>query len=568
MRVAVSQFATTSSSQDNLATCIQMITKAAQCKPSIIILPECCNSEPNYRDHNQAWHEALALDGIFLQQIAEQARKNQCYIAINITLRRDVNRTHQNGKLKSNISVTSCLFSCQGELVQQENKLHLSKEQSQFFTCADQLEQKLIEVIKTPFAKLGLLLGNETNNYQKTRKLALESAQLLCHSMHSNSLDQNNIHIPSRALENNIFIASANKLTTYGKSQIVSPDGKVLAEVAQNQTGYAYADISIDKSGIENKCRPDGTHLKTQLRPELYQKLQLDIEKTKKRQQAKAPNTANVAIFATYKSNEQAIEDVCHYIENNLSDIIVLPELFFLSDKNVTLDINQRAQLTKLGEQAIAKISTALRPLQYVCTSLVIDGKHQAVIINELGLLASQQQLHFCQRYHWTSLSNELSLIVLPLEQGAIKLAMLTADDANIAEMLSIASFAGIELLLVPFDIQDSAEVEHHLMANAAENRLCIIAASREKDFTDELLNKLLITDSESNPFSKNKIKTKKSTGLIINLAADESILPQWRKRKFNGYINQPLIKLQYGKITKAVVHPIAAHKKIPVNLA
>jgi hypothetical protein len=49
---------------------------------------------------------------------------------------------------------------------------------------------------------------------------------------------------------------------------------------------------------------------------------------------------------------------------------------------------------------------------------------------------------------------------------------------------------------------------------------------------------------------------------LIINLAADESILPQWRKRKFNGYINQPLVKLQYGKITKAVVHPIAAHKK------
>ncbi len=562
MRVAVSQFATTSSNQDNLATCIQMITEAAQCKPSIIILPECCNCEPNYHDHNQAWHEALALDGIFLQKIAEQAKTHQCYIAINVTLRRDVDRTHQNGKLKSNISITTCLFSCQGKLVRLENKLHLSKEQNQFFTRADQLEQKTIEIIDTPFAKLGLLLGDEANNYKKTRKLALENAQLLCHSMHSNSLDQNNIHIPSRALENNIFIASANKLTTHGQSQIISPDGKVLAEVARNQTGFAYADISIDKSGIENKCRPDGTYLTTQLRPELYQKLQLAIEKPKKRQQAKTPSTANVAIFATYKSNEQAIEDVCHYIENNLSDIIVLPELFFLSDKNITRDINQRAQLIKLGEQAIAKISTVLRPWQYVCTSLIIDGKHQAVIISEQGIMASQQQLHFCQRYHWTSLSNELGIIVLPLEQGDIKLAMLTADDANIAEMQAIASCAGIELLLVPFDIQDSAEVEHHLLAHAAENRVCIIAASREKDFTFQRVKKPLTTKSDHNPFSKNKIKTQKSTGLIINLTLDESILPQWRKPKFNGYINQPLVKLQYGKITKAVIHPVAAHKK------
>ena len=36
---------------------------------------------------------------------------------------------------------------------------------------------------------------------------------------------------------------------------------------------------------------------------------------------AAVPITANIAIFATYKANQQAIEDVCFYIENNLSDI-------------------------------------------------------------------------------------------------------------------------------------------------------------------------------------------------------------------------------------------------------
>ena len=43
------------------------------------------------------------------------------------------------------------------------------------------------------------------------------------------------------------------------------------------------------------------------------------------------PATVNMALFATYKSNEEAIDDVCHYIINNLSDIIQLPELLVRS---------------------------------------------------------------------------------------------------------------------------------------------------------------------------------------------------------------------------------------------
>ncbi len=582
MRLAVSQFATTSNTQENLATCIRMISETAQCKPSIIILPEFCNSEPSYHDHNQAWHEALTLDSNFLQAIAEQAKKYKCYIAINVTLRRDLTREHQDANMKSNISITSCLFSSQGELVLQENKLNLTIVERQFFVSASELEDSRVEVFDADFAKLGLLAGDDATDYKKSRKLALNNAQLLCHSMHSWSLDQGNIHLPSRAFENNVFIASANKIAStaegssvkqqesaqdsflaIGKSQIISPQGKVLAKITNDQEGFVYADVDIHLSGIENKSRPDGTMLKQQLRPELYRKLLLDIEKIKLIEQTnKIPVTANVAIFATYKSNEQAIEDVCHYIENNLSDIIQLPELFFLSDKKTSQDINQRTQLANLSEQVITKVASVLRPFQYVCTSLIIEDKHQAVIISEHGLLASQQQLHFCQRYQWSPLSDELVIIALPLEQGTLKLAMLTADDAHIGEMLAITSLAGIQLLLVPFDIQQPWEVEHNLLAHAAENRICLVAASREKDFTEQLLNEQLTINSDNNPFSKNKIKVQKSTGLIVNLNADDARLTNWRKPKFSGYINQPLVKLQYGKITKAVIHPIAAHKK------
>ncbi len=141
MRVAVSQFATSLNVQENLATCIRMINEAAVCEPSLIVLPEFCNTEfcntlfyneqlcnaqPWYADHNEAWDQALSTEGAFLKAIAEQAKKHDCYIVINVTLRRDLLRdlssNKQDGAIKSNISVTSCLFSPLGKLIHQADK--------------------------------------------------------------------------------------------------------------------------------------------------------------------------------------------------------------------------------------------------------------------------------------------------------------------------------------------------------------------------------------------------------------------------------------------------------------
>ena len=278
---------------------------------------------------------------------------------------------------------------------------------------------------------------------------------------------------------------------------------------------------------------------------------------------ATVPETANVAIFATYKSNEQAIEDVCHYIENNLSDIIQLPELFFIGDKNVTNNSETLKHIECMSTELIQQVSAVLRPFQYVCTSLVLNGNHQAVLISQQGLFASQQQLHFCQRYQWTELGDMIKIIELPLEQGNINLVMLTADDANIAETVNVLARKNIHLLLVPFDIQEPQEVEHSLVARAAENSICIVAASREKSFAIEQSRDEKSLNGKQN---NKKIKTQKSTGLIANLTSNAALLAQWQSGKFNGYINKPIVKHQHGKITKALIHPMSATEKNIIN--
>lgn len=593
MRVAVAQFATTINCQENLATCLRMINETAACKPAIIVLPEFCNTQPCYADHNEAWHQALATDSEFLQQVALQAKQHGCYIVLNLTLRRDMTRDHQNASIKSNISITSCLFSPLGELVQQVDKKNLSEQDNIYFTCSHEAST----TVSTVFGEFGMLIG-DGHTSQPSRDLALNGAQLLCNSEHSFALDQSKIHDFARATENNVFTATANKVGALlaitdsedvrdsakiidsflafstidknyhvgaGQSQIVAPDGTTLAKIANNKEGYTFADINLAEAGLKKKLRPDGTRFNQQQRPELY------IEKTLVKQPTtrddengdKVPESANVAIFATYKANEQAVEDVCHYIENNLSDIIQLPELFFIGDKTVTHNSETLKHIERMSTELIQQVSAVLRPFQYVCTSLVLNGNHHAVLISQHGIFATQQQLHFCQRYQWTALADRIKIIELPLEQGNINLVMLTADDANIAETVNVLALNDIHLLLVPFDIQEPQEVEYNLVAKAAENSICIVAASREKSFAiQQSSNEKSLSANQNNK----KIKTQKSTGLIANLTSNSALLAQWQSGKFNGYINRAIVKHQHGKITKALIHPMSATEKNIIN--
>jgi len=273
------------------------------------------------------------------------------------------------------------------------------------------------------------------------------------------------------------------------------------------------------------------------------------------------PATVNMALFATYKSNEEAIDDVCHYIINNLSDIIQLPELFFIDDKTTTNNAQQLVQLNELCKQLITRISAELRPFQYVCTSLVIDEKHQAVLISEHGVVATQQQIQFCKRYPWTTLTDELNIVEIPLEQGFIKVAMLTGDDASSTAIVDTAAFNHIHLLLVPFDIQTPCEVEDHLLSRAAERKICIAAATREKIFSNEQP----VVDSSNLNRHKNqqKIKQQKSTGFIADLPSNVGLFTENDAQETNCVsqlsVSQLIVKHQQGKITKALVHPIAA---------
>ncbi len=256
MRVAVSQFATTLSVEENLATCLRMINEAARCKPALIVLPELCNAHSWFVDHNSAWDNALTIDGDFLQAIAIQAKAHNCYISLAVSLRRDLSRDHQNGAVKSNISISSCLFSPLGELILHLDKQTLLGHEHEFFISAAEVfhqiitkeHEQLTGIAKTTYGTIGLLTGNDNLRVEPAKNLVLHGAQLLCQSLNSFALDHSTLHSPARACDNKVFIATANKTGTLlpdehsdnfsenyfipekylvgvGESQIISPEG-------------------------------------------------------------------------------------------------------------------------------------------------------------------------------------------------------------------------------------------------------------------------------------------------------------------------------------------------------
>lgn len=591
MRVAIAQFSTSLNTQENLAKCLRIIKEAATCRPELLVLPEYCNTLPCYSNFELAWQQALTVDGEFFEKIAEQAKEHNCFIVFNATVQRDGNTQVQGGANTGDITVTSCLFSPEGELVLQSNKQNLNTNEQSFFVTGTAVQAP----VNTEFESVGLIVGDDSQHYRAARELAMQGAKLQCNSLSNFSSDHFDLYGAVNACENAVFFASANKigplvspsfdeeersnrtisvpkefLVGSGHSQIVAPSGEVLASLAHRDEGFTYADINLLNTdvGFEHKKRPDGTVINQQRREELYLTMKKgerceNINSPEFSDKSKVPETANVAIFATYTADEQAIEDVCFYIENNLSDIIQLPELFFVADKLTLADETKRRQIEQISLQAIDKISAALRPFQYVCTSLLIDGNHQAVLIGDAGVLAKQAQLHYCARYAWTMLSNRLDVVNVVLEQGIISIAMLTADDANIPELMELAAAKGAQLVLAPIDIQEPSEVKYSLLSRAAENRICIVAATREKSFKPSVhqysANNEVASKTRENQGNKKRVKAEKSAGLIANLAKESTLTAQLKMRKFKGNINQPIVKRQFGKITKSLVYPAQA---------
>jgi deaminated glutathione amidase len=502
VRLAAAQYATGCDVDENLDTALRMIDEAARAEPTVLVLPEFGNHLSIYDSAEHCWEVAIDLDSAWTERIGALAERHSMWIQFNCTVRRESGR----------VTNTNLLVDPAGRLAAANDKTVLMGAEGIFLSPANQPA----EVIDAGFARLGTYACMDGVVPEVPRTLAVRGANILLNSLNSFALDEASTHIPVRAAENRAWLVACckigpllppDRLTEFaqnmgvppemlrgaGESQIVRPDGVVVAQGPRDDEAVIVADADLSLCG---RPRPDGTDLRRNRRPSVYAALAQPTPAADDHRRADR-------IQASATSDIREIESLVR----SGSTLVVLPEL-------------------ALDDVPIESIASVLAGTD----ALVVSSRrhssprgssHCGVAIDSSGIVLHQSQIHRVARHPWVDLLGDS---VVTLEAPFGRLAIVVGDDVLYPEIPRLAALAAVDVIAVPWAAGGEAwDVELCLPERAAENRVNLVAAGPEN--------------------------------VVISLPADFTLWAPERRRPFDGTINLPDIARARGTVTSDV-HP------------
>lgn len=545
IRAAAVQFAVGQNVADNLNTCLRMIDQAALQHPDLVVLPEFVNHIAWYSDQEHCFDVAVELDGKFVRAIAKKARQHHCLIKFNVTLRREY----------PIVTGTNILINTNGEVIGVNDKQILMGNENNFLSKAE----TLAPIIPTAIGSVGMYACMDGVIPEVARALAVRSPRILLNSLNSFAFDEASLHIPVRAAENKVFVVAANKVGSLvppemldavaarlkispsflqgaGESQIVAPDGTVLAKGPR--LGEAVVFAEFDPTEADHKLRPDGTHILAARRPAIYQPIGAA---------PRAPafsgmvDSMRAAVYQPAVGGPQAVSEVHATIQHAADlqvDLLVLPELFYLSED--ALDDLQTAQ--KLSREIIAQLQTGLQhtdtdlALAFSVIQTYANGlAHTGILLDRTGLRLTQPQLHPCGRHPWaTHLADTLQTLDMPWG----RFAMIVGGDTVFPEAFRLAVLQDVAVVASPTHILEKWETALGFPERAAENRMNVVAAS---------------------------FPTPAGASGLFAITEDFTLWTEWKNRPFDGKINFPQITLAAPEpgLTTATLYPRASTNRM-----
>jgi predicted amidohydrolase len=234
--------------EENLVKMSETVSKiASQQKVDLIVFPELITS--GYELGVRFTELAQRVPGPTINLLAQRANEYGVYIAFGMVTKE---------KVESVLYNSAILVGPDGELLDTYNKIHLRGEERMAFR-----EGYKLPVIPTEVGNIGLMIGYDLAFPEVARSLALDGADIICvmANWEASNIDEWKTYIRSRAYENSVFVAAANRvgedvtLNFGGESMIVGPRGQIHASLA-NETdtetgapleGFAVARIDLDE---------------------------------------------------------------------------------------------------------------------------------------------------------------------------------------------------------------------------------------------------------------------------------------------------------------------------------
>lgn len=529
VRVAAGQCAIGSDIPANLATCLRVLDKAAEYSPELVVLPEFANHLSWYNGPEHCYETALDLDGEFLAAIAAKAAELKAYVVIGATLRRG----------EGIVSGSNILFSPTGERLVVADKQVLIGHENDFLRIAE----SPAEIADTAVGRLGLYMCMDGVINETPRCLALRGAQVLCNSLNSFAPDEGNLHIPVRAAENKVFVVAANKvgplvpeammadisaatniperfLNGAGESQIVAPDGTVLAMASLEQEEVVFADIDVRLA--DNKARPDGSDLFASRRPELYGVLGEDpagqpLPDFNQRENVAATLVQPGLALQAREDKLAMIEEAASLLRQAFADGAELAAVapLWTNAQLQAMSADSLEQAAVMTQKMIAAVVACCEADQFAVFSGVLTSdkgaQYSAILLGEEGVLASQPLLH-CDGLSWSIPGEQLNTFDTPVGH----LALIVGQDSIYPETFRLAALQGADTAVVVFEPQEAWELHTGLVERAAENRLNMLAACHSGELGQAF-----------------------GAGLL----EDFTIFGEWKTRQFDGVLTRPALE-------------------------
>ena len=464
--MAAAQFAVGTDVDANLAVCLRMLDSAAAEGAELAVLPEFCNHLSVYDSAEHCRAVAVRLDGDWLGTLARRAAHHGMYAALAVTAPRAGGR----------VTVTSVLIDPDGEITATADKQMLMGNERAYLSAGE----RPAAVAGTAFGPVGLYACMDGVTFETPRALAVSGARLLCNSLNSFARDEASLHVPVRAAENGVWVAAANKVGSLlpdgraeefaealgvpaealegaGESQIVDPDGTVVAKAPPTGEAVVVADINLSRG------RPQRLAGR---RPRLYGPLAGTATATPTPAEADDVTVACVPGAQADPALKTACVPGARQDPELISDALQPPEL-------IGEAFSAGARLVVLPE--LTPVPDGIPAGVMVVTTAKHDGQHVGEVWTAAGLVHEQPQIHRSDRHpDVTRLGEGISLYRTPFGD----MAVIVGDDHRHPETIRLAAVAGAHLVAVCWQPEHRWECDLGLVERAAENRVSLAACA------------------------------------------------------------------------------------------
>ncbi|MBI2369735.1 MAG: carbon-nitrogen hydrolase family protein [Deltaproteobacteria bacterium] len=479
------QLASYPDEQAGLRACVRLLEQAVRQGARLVVFPECTPRARGHVSREEAYTQAMTADSPFVAALREKARELGVYLAVNVNERGPAPK----------VFATTFLYSPRGEIVGRYSKHVLFGRQGEVFAQGE----TGFPVFTTDLGRVGLYVCMDGLIPEPPRCLAVQGAQILINCLYSGGVDEGRFHVVTRALENHVWVLSANKVGTHesgvpfaGESAVITPGGSVLAQATPDQEEVVLAEIRTDLADPPGAAFPGDSLAprhpdRARRRPECYDLLVqptelLPVVKRGGGEEAGLPDALRVGAVQVPRGPDpqtacQTALALCERAAREGLQLLVLPELFLFDREKLVRGVREAVQISQeaLGRfQALATtyaLHLALNLVEHQggrsFSTLFLIGDQGAV-------LGRYRQVHLAgPEQSWATPGEELTVVSTRLGE----IGLLIGVDALVPEAARVLGCLGADVILHAGS-GEPAGVALLLTERAAENHCHVISAA------------------------------------------------------------------------------------------